>query len=308
MSRALLRVAALLACASIALAACTARPAGADGNLVDDWAPLAEPAFLVPSAGTCLDASAHFAFEPRWYRTTPIECDRGHSLETVLTGTVTGTAAAGSKPPEWGSEANRAAFAECGRAVTAYVGGDWHNGLLGIHVLMPTDAQWDGGLRSYTCAAFVISDVTRASTIIRSGTLRDGLSGAAPLALRCLDQVGAQGAEGFIDGISAITAIDCAQPHDTEYAGLATMPDGQFPSDQVMEGTLLNKCWGRAASLLGLTENQLSARRDIRVTWDGISQAQWTAGDRTARCFAVVSYRTKVKASLKGLGKGKLPV
>jgi hypothetical protein len=75
----------------------------------------------------------------------------------VLIGSVQGSAAAAATPPEAGSEAFQAAYGACSKAVGEYVGGDWHDGLLGIDVQMPTKTPWAAGQHAYVCSVYGIA-------------------------------------------------------------------------------------------------------------------------------------------------------
>src|SRR4051794_30419658 len=107
----------------LGLSGCAPRVAGTDGDLVDDWAPMAAAKFDLPTVGMCLDSPSKAPFDPAFARSTPIECDRGHTLEVVLVGTIEGKAAEAPEPPAPGSEGFRAAYAACGQAASGYVGG-----------------------------------------------------------------------------------------------------------------------------------------------------------------------------------------
>ncbi|WP_432971601.1 septum formation family protein [Dactylosporangium sp. CA-233914] len=290
----------------LATAACQA-PAGTDGDLADDWRPLPSPAFEVPDVGQCFDGQARFSFDPRFYRATPVACERRHALEVVLVGTVDGEAAAAAAPPEPGSAGYQAAYAACGKAADEYVGGDWHDGLLGIDVQLPTKTPWGGGQRTYVCTVYG-SATAYGTMAFRTGSLKGAMAGAAPSAMHCLDVVAEQRADGWYQHLSAMTPIDCAKPHGAEYTGSVIVPGTTLPVGDKLETMMIDACWAKVAAFLGLTQSQLSSRSDIHITWDGMSQNQWQSGDHHQRCFAMVPYQRKVHASLKGLGKTALPV
>src|SRR5687768_17390606 len=100
-------VAAALVGMLLVLSGCGRQVPGADGNLIDDWRAMAAPTFDLPGVGACMDGPAKFA------RASAIACDRGHTLEVVLVGTVEGDAAQAPEPPAAGSEAFQAAYTAC---------------------------------------------------------------------------------------------------------------------------------------------------------------------------------------------------
>ncbi|WP_426508685.1 septum formation family protein [Dactylosporangium sp. McL0621] len=303
-------ITAVLVGALLGLSGCGLRVAGTDGDLVDDWKPMAAAKFDLPTVGMCLDSPSKAPFDPAFVRSTPIECERGHTLEVVLVGTIEGKAAQAPEPPAPGSEGYQAAYAACGQAAGGYVGGDWYTGMLGISVQMPTRAPWGGGLRSYVCSVYALSSAYGVMSFT-SGSLKGALAGDAPKALRCLDVVGNKAANGWWDAISALTPIDCAQPHEAEFVGavqIGTGAGGALPAKDVLKKWTTDICWPVVATFMGLSRAQFDNREDIGLTWEGMSKYQWDAGERHQRCFVLFSPGKKVHASIKGLGTKPLPV
>ncbi|WP_327001995.1 septum formation family protein [Dactylosporangium sp. NBC_01737] len=301
-------IAVVLAGVLLGVSGCALRPSGADGDLLDDWQPLAAPKFDVPSIGTCLDSPMKPAFDPTFVRAAPIECDRGHTLEVALIGTVDGNAAQGSEPPASGSEGFRAAYAACDKAANEYLGGDWHTGMLGINVQMPNQATWRGGLRSYVCSIFTLTDAY-GNMAFGSASVKGTLTGSAPNAIKCLEVNGTKDAEGWWDDVNGLTPIDCTKPHEAEFIGTAQVgtAGGPLPAAETIRKSMLDRCWTLGAAYLGMTEAQMDARTELGVAWDGMEKFQWEAGDRNLRCFVLLSPGKKVRASIKGLGKKALP-
>jgi hypothetical protein len=306
------RVALAAALAGVLLAAsgCGPLARGTDGNLVDDWQPLAAPTFDLPSVGMCLESTAKETFNPSTLKGTQVDCAYGHTLEVALVGTFEGAAATAPEPPDTTSEAYQAAYAACSTAVSDYVGGDWHTGLLGINLQLPTRTPWSGGLHSYICSAYSLSDaygrVTTSTT-----PMKGSLSGNAPKAMRCLDVNGTKGSDGWWDGLNALTPIDCTLPHEAEFAGTVQVGvgvGGALPSDELLQKWTSEPCWGAVAKFMGLTDAQLNDRREIGIAWDGFDKLQWDSGERHQRCFVLLDPGKKVRASVKGLGKKALPV
>ncbi|MEV4508487.1 septum formation family protein [Dactylosporangium sp. NPDC049525] len=302
-------IAAVLIGMLLAVSGCGLRAAGTDGNLVDDWTPLGAPKFDLPSVGTCLSSPSKTPFDPVFGRADPIECDRGHTLEVVLIGTVEGNAAQATEPPAPGSEAFQAAYTACGAAVKDYVGGEWHDGMLGVNVQLPTRTPWTGGLRSYVCSTFALSSAYGVMSF-STGSLKGAMAGDAPKAMRCMEVNGTKASDGWWDKLNALTPIDCAQPHEGEFAGTVEVgtAGGAMPAADVLRKSTLDRCWTLGAKFVGLTESQFDARTEFGVSWDGIDKFQWDAGDHHVRCFVLTGPGKKTRGTIKGLGKKPLPI
>lgn len=128
---------------ALTLAGCAAAPPGTDGDLVDDWTPLAAATGFTPEAGTC-----HPTISAVGYRSAyaPTPCDQPHTSETLYVGTLTGADATGSRPPEADSTATRTAYATCEREANQALGADWRSGRIDLSVILPSRAGWEGGL------------------------------------------------------------------------------------------------------------------------------------------------------------------
>src|SRR5689334_16316279 len=73
--------------------------------------------------------------------TKEVGCDAPHKLEVVSTGRFPD----GGEVPGWGGDAMQAAYADCGKAATAYLGADWHGGWVFLHIGRPASSDWAGG-------------------------------------------------------------------------------------------------------------------------------------------------------------------
>ena len=175
---------------------------------------------------------------------------------------------------------------------------------------LPTRSPWVGGLHSYVCSVYTLSDAY-GRIALADASLKGSLTGDAPKAMRCLDVNGDKGSDGWWDDLHALTPIDCAQPHEAEFVGTVQVGvgvGGALPSDELLEQWTSDRCWPAVAKYMGLTDAQFDSRSDIGIAWDGFDQQQWDAGDRYQRCFALFDPGKKVRASIKGLGKKPLPV
>ncbi|WP_433618336.1 septum formation family protein [Dactylosporangium sp. CA-139114] len=238
--------------------------------------------------------------------TKEVGCGTAHKLEVVGTGRFPD----GGQVPGWGSDALRAAYVECGKAATAYLGADWHGGWVFVHIGRPATSDWISGARGYVCG---LAEVDRTGPYEaarqRIGTVKGDLApgGAGKLAQRCATLIGqAPDAQGFYDGATA-TPADCAAVHDAEYAGFVEHSAGVYPAYESQQVFVRTRCDALVASLLGLTPQALGKRRDVRGMFTYLdNEMEWQAGERTSLCYATVSQGHKVRASVKGLGSGPL--
>ncbi|MGI5242717.1 septum formation family protein [Dactylosporangium sp. CA-139066] len=301
---------ALLAAVVALLAGCSvlSKPAGTDGDLTNGWAAQPSPSERVPATGSCLTTGGIVAYNDKADpQTTPADCTGKHKLEVVKTGRFPDD----SSVPGWGSKPMQAAYADCGKAASDYLGADWHTGWLFVHVGRPSSAAWAGGARTYVCglAEFERTDYS-ARALERTSSLKGELAKAdTAAAKRCVRLVGSgSDSYGFYKSIAGEERVDCATPHDGEFAGMVALPDGAYPSWQAQSDYLFPRCLQIVAAWLGLSENAFNRRTDIWLYYTYLDdETQWFAGDRTSGCYAMVPTKHLVKASIKGLGGGKLP-
>jgi hypothetical protein len=93
------------------------------------------------------------------------------------------------------------------------------------------------GLRSYVCSVSELSDAY-GTTALSTASLKGSLAGDAPKAMRCLDVNGTKDAKGWWDQLRALTPIDCAKPHEAEFAGTVQVGvgvGGPLPSYELLE-------------------------------------------------------------------------
>ncbi|MER7278685.1 septum formation family protein [Dactylosporangium sp. NPDC000244] len=270
--------------------------------------PSPSPVEVLPAVGACLTSGGNIAYADKADPVAKeVGCDTPHKLEVAGTGRFPD----GGQVPGWGSAAMRAAYAECGKAATAYLGADWHNGWLFLHIGRPASSDWAAGARGYVCgiAEFERTDWS-APALARTGTLKGDLAAGGPgkVAQRCATLIGhSPDPQGFYDGASQKRA-DCATLHDAEYAGSIEQPDGVYPAYESQQAFVGKKCDALVASLLGLTPQALGKRRDVRSLFTYLDdQSEWQAGERSHLCYATVAQSHKIRASIKGLGTGPLP-
>ncbi|MEV8513656.1 septum formation family protein [Dactylosporangium sp. NPDC051484] len=299
---------AFLAAIAALLAGCST-PSGTDGDLTNGWAAQPAPSEPVPAAGSCLTASGKVVYGDEGDPvTTEVDCATPHKLEVVKTGRFPDDIS----PPGWGSKAMQSAYADCGKAASEYTGADWHTGWLFVHIGRPSTAAWAGGARTYVCG-LVEGESTNAYTpaVERTGSLKGALAaGTSPVVRRCAKRTGVEtDAQGFYKRAGAQRRIDCAAPHDAEFAGAIGLPPGPYPSWAAQQDYVLPRCVEAVAGLFGLSEPALRRRGDVKVEFTHLDdETEWLAGEHVSICYAVVASTHPVRGSLKGIGTGPLPV
>lgn len=263
-----------------------------DGDLADDWDAMAAAAPLVPSVEACYDTSnrARDSFAPKFRQTVP--CAGKHGVETFHVGTFPTTV---TQPPADGDKDYRAAFEDCERVAKTYLGGDWYSSRLYITVFAPNKDQWAAGSRWYACQAFETQGVTTSLIVQRDGSLKGALARPG-LAHTCSNVIGLKETDW-----DDMTPVDCAQPHDAEFAGAFVVPGNDFPSSGQVE-SILDRCWDVVAVFMSGT------RDGIQVGYIpfGLVQKDWTRGHRYVRCW-VWSDEYKTVGSAKSKGNAALP-
>jgi hypothetical protein len=293
--------------AAIALGGATAllfsgcgNPAGVDGDLTNDWAAMSEAKPFVPPAGVCHNADfAEVAYLSSY---NPVDCTRGHRLETVYVGQFTGAAAGAAVPPVRGSAHVRAAFAECSTRTKEYVGADWLTGRLWLGVALPSPQAWSGGSRWFRCD---VAEVTNAEdsgyTTSRDASVKDALKSRSPLSLGCFQVTLAKDSS-----IDTMPAIQCTKAHNSEFAGVYYSRDAAYPRGSKAFEELYDECRKVIARFAGVPVDGNIRYRTGVIAIPG-SEDDWQNGNRGVRCYLWLSER-KVNRSLKGAGNSGLPI
>lgn len=274
-------------------AACGSLPYGIDGNLTDEWVPPEEPQPFRPVDTGCYDevqptvALVDYA---------PFDCAQRHVAESFFVGDLTGRAA--EKDANRTGAAASAATAECGRRAVLFFGAEHRTGRLRVQPVLPGTAGWQSGARWFRCDA-IETDLSTDATVSRTGSLRDALKGAAPLALRCF-QPTVRGA-----AVGQMKPVDCAKIHDAEFAGLWTAPDIEF-ADLGGDPRMAKGCRSVIADWAKIPDND-----DVQYRYGYLAFAptrpEWDNGVRTVQCFLWIDGR-KMKGSYRNAGTGKLPI
>jgi hypothetical protein len=284
----------------VVLAGCASAPAGADGDLVNGW-PMLSPAVVPePVVGQCSTTMVTFASDMAKAPTTrAASCAALHASETVYVGRFTGAAAERDDTPT--PTDKRAAYAECGKAASEYLGDDWHDARVELVLLTPTAKQWGGGARYFRCElAEVGSD--RGGIVGSTASMKDGLRGGRPLAITCAALY-----NETKDGFDDTTAVPCTQSHRLEYAGYTVAPDGPYPAtNDNLDKTFGGPCDNVVAKYTGMTTTQFAAHRQIDALWWATSQPRWELGERSARCYVWLPRVPDVRRSVRGMGNTTL--
>jgi hypothetical protein len=281
------------------LAGC-GKPAGVDGSLVNDWAPLAAPTSFTPPSGVC--QTDNFAATAHLSSFNPVDCAASHRLETVHVGTFAGAAAHRTTPPPQGSAEMRSAFAECDTAATEYLGGEWRTGRLWLGVALPSATAWTGGSRWFRCDISEMSSVEDNGDVVsRTSTVKGTLSSPSPLNLGCYGaQLSANGSTG------SMPAADCRKAHNAEFVGVWKAPDISYPAKAVDWTRFYSECRTLVAHYAGVPDDgNLQYRIGVVALPNGPDE--WNAGNRGVRCYLWLSGRTLTR-SIKGAGTSGLPI
>ena len=276
-------------------------PAGTDGRLLDDWAPMAEPRPFVPTTGACHGAA--FAETVDLGSDDPVDCGASHRLETVYVGTFTDAAGARGTPPPAGAPERRAAFAECDRNASGYVGAQWRDGRLQLGVATPSDRAWQAGARWFRCDLAEVSNVEENGAVVtRTSSLRDALKAPSPLGLACYTAK-----LTAVRTIGSMPPADCGRGHNAEYVGVWRAPEPLArPSTDRDWLPFYDGCRSQIARYVGVPDDAtLRYRAGVRAVPAGVEQ--WRAGDRGVRCYLWFTDRTLAR-SLRNAGLAALPI
>jgi Septum formation len=291
-------VAALVGPLLAALGGC-GRPAGVDGDIADDWRPIAEARPFVPRAGTCT-LSLHTA-TASLSAYNPVDCAEDHQAETVFVGIFGGAATEAAAPPPAGSPAIREAYAECDRRTRAYLGDDWRVAGLWLGLTLPSPSAWSGGGRWYRCEVAEVAPEDFDEVRPRRGSLAGALTPSSPLRLGCF---AVRTADGEVDRMRPVT---CEAAHRAEFVGVYTAPpELPYPKGDDQRDAFLQGCREPLARFANVP-NDADLRFRTGLIWIPPREDEWQAGDRGVRCYLWVDDRD-LKRSMRNAGPAGLPV
>jgi hypothetical protein len=262
-------------------------PEGTDGDLTDGWSTITAPKAFAPVAGLChesLDAEVSIeSYKPR-------PCAALHVAETVA-----------ADVPEYGSDLEKAAYQDCAKRISTFVGAPWRTGRIGVNVVLPTQAGWTGGARWYRCDVTEIN-INTSEPQARTGTMARGLAGNEPeLLMGCFNPKIAD------DDVESMIAVDCTKPHKAEFAGLWKTPAGfAFKRFTANDKAVQKGCLSTIATFAKIPND---SDVQYRVGWIFYAPTpdEWDRGDRDVQCFLWKSGKSMTR-SMKGAGTKGLPI
>lgn len=81
--------------------------------------------------------------------------------------------------------------------------------------------------------------------------------------------------------VTDVPLVPCSEPHDNEVYAEFTLPDGEFPGDEVVEAAAFDGCYDRFADYVGLAYEE--SILDIYPLWP--TEGSWDElGDRVITC------------------------
>ncbi|MFG2039101.1 septum formation family protein [Dactylosporangium sp. NPDC048998] len=253
----------------LSLAGCDGAPPV--GEATASAAAASPSGIALPAAGMCHAGQSLDMYDYRPATLNPVDCAAEHQAEIVRVGLLT-------TPPE---NKTREVFTDCDTAAREYVGADWHEGRLGLAVIVPSTEEWIAGAREYRCALFEFSADDFVSRL-RTGSLKDGLRGTRPLALTCMDVLATPDGQGWYKTIDRLVPIDCARPHNGEYVGLYVGPDIPHPGMTKLTRDVTQVCNANAAKFLGESQSKFENRTDLIVVPSAIRSGGPSAITRPA--------------------------
>jgi hypothetical protein len=285
----------LAALAVVTVLSGCSKPAGVDGDITDDWRPIAEASPFVPAAGACLPSQySEIGHYSTYHR---VDCAEPHYTETAFVGRFTETV-----EPAAGSPAMRAAYAECDRQVKTYLGDDWRDARLWLGVTVPSKDAWSGGGRWYRCDLAELDSVENAGGFRqRKGSLKGTLTGDSPLRLGCYTVQVRRGGE-----IGTMTPVACTAPHRAEFVGVYSAPAGPYPGEDQQKEAMLSGCRSELAEFSGVPDDgEVKFRSGI--IWIPAAEEQWQAGNRGIRCYLWMDDHD-LRKSMRNAGTAGLPI
>ncbi|MEU7825318.1 septum formation family protein [Catellatospora sp. NPDC049133] len=280
----------LVAAALLATSACGGQlPAGADGDLTNQWPALPAAQSWRPEEAKCDDGFRDVSYRSSY---KPVECDQSHTYETVAVADFTGEAASRTTVPSEGSPDMRAAWADCDKRITDFLGGDWRSGALWFGVSVPSAAGWDGGARWYRCELTAL-DGQYGDPVARTASLKGEFTKASALKFGCY-QYGTR-----------LVSTACNKAHNAEFVGVWNAGGAAYSSLAGMKTRIAKECRTLVAKFVKVpNDSNISYRTG--VVWNWPSKSDWEAGDHGVRCHLWLD-KKKLTKSLRNGGTKVLP-
>jgi hypothetical protein len=216
-------------------------------------------------------------------------------------GAFTGAAAGRASAPAPDGADVSDAYRDCVPKVDDYLGGPWQSAYVRIGISVPGMVAWRGGARWYLCQVIELSRDLNKSPTNGHTSARDGLRGTRPLARTC--------ALALLDedwNFTRQDGIDCAQPHNAEFAGLYSL--NSLPSDEnARDAVAQAACLKLSKAFIGIKPDNF---RYFGYWWDNVTAENWRMGVHTGRCYvlAFVNHSpntVRFTGSVKGIGDRK---
>jgi hypothetical protein len=284
----------LIAIASaLTLAACSLPP-GVDGNLVNNWSPIASPAQKAPHVGDCYRDPDNDILS-----VVSLPCSQEHLVEVAYVGRFAGADAARTSPPPAFSTSMVAAYAACQAPVAAYLGAQWNSGMVAVTVTSPTPSGWDGGARWFRCDISAIRSLENPQAASSDASLKGAL--AAGSKQTCVKWT------NYKTYVDDIVPKACTGGFSGEYVGFYTAPDETFPAnDTKMVALAQDGCEDLVARFLGFKDWNADTNAYVGLIALGFDWGRWARGDRTTRCFTWTDrHGGTFLASVKGIHGAK---
>lgn len=274
----------------LALAFLTTGCISSTPKITENWPAMPPPHPFTPAADTCHIGVIREVTAKSY---SPVDCAQRHLVQTVHVGLLSGTIAELPDPPELDDVAAEPAYAECDKGAAAKLGRNWRDFQFDLLVRLPGAAAWHAGARWVRCDLVVPSDLAQATNddlVEQTGPLD-----SAKLLLGCFDYKSAPDPR--------LAGVDCTKAHNAEYVGSDNLPLGtKYPETDDEWNTIHNKCFALAAAFVGVSVRDLTAGVSSWVE----SEARWTGGDRSVRCYLWLDKRT-MTTSAKGTKGAGIP-
>ena len=147
----------------------------------------------------------------------------------------------------------------------------------------------------FGCGLAEVTGPTGDEFVPREGSLKGALAQDSPLAIGCVKKAG-----------DLLRYAGCAEPHDGEYSGVYTITPPEAPFDEAaVKSAVAKGCTSVGLKYLGLPAD--GSRDDLAPGSVGPkTAAEWLGSDQTFSCYLMSP--KALKATLRGLGKGALPL
>jgi Septum formation len=261
----------------LTLVACSSS-ASTDRALAGNRNPVVSPPRLEvqPVVGDC-----YTVLVPDVSASERVPCSEHHLVEVAHIGTFVGNAAALAGPPIANTPAMRDAYTECARPTAAYLGGDWHEALMELELIVPDGDDWHNGARWFRCQLFGMPSLDYTQLAGADESFRGVLAKPSALSVRCITWLGGP------EFGKSFEPVPCASPHRGEYAGSYTAPPGPWPATVERERALAaHGCEAIVARFVGFPSWRQFDNPAIGYYQLGFQQPQWDMGDRSVRCYA----------------------